>query len=86
MHVAKKAWEIGIVSSRSVISVAAASVYMASQASEEKFHKTKKQIEEIAYVTDATIRSCYQLMLPRVAELFPKDYVFTTPIEMLPPM
>ncbi|CAG0916138.1 unnamed protein product [Notodromas monacha] len=81
-HIAKKAGELDIVPGRSPISVAAAAIYMASQASEDK--KTPKEIGDVAGVADVTIKQAYKLMYPRAAELFPKDFKFFTPVEQLP--
>merc|ERR1712241_178601 len=73
--IAKKAVDLDIVPGRSPISVAAAAIYMASQASDDK--RSQKEI------ADVTIRQSYKLMLPRAAELFPSDFRFTTSIENL---
>merc|ERR1711992_13412 len=67
---------------RSPISVAAAAIYMASQASCDK--RSQKEIADIAGVADVTIRQSYKLMLPRAAELFPEGFKFATPIANLP--
>lgn len=82
-HIARKAVELDIVPGRSPISVAAAAIYMASQASVEK--KNQKEIGDIAGVADVTIRQSYKLMLPEAAKLFPEDFVFDTPVDDLPP-
>lgn len=81
-HIARKAVELDIVPGRSPISVAAAAIYMASQASDNK--KTHKEIGDIAGVAEATIRQSYKLMFGHAKVLFPTDFVFTTPIEQLP--
>ncbi|XP_003743470.1 transcription initiation factor IIB [Galendromus occidentalis] len=81
-HIARKAVEMDIVAGRSPISVAAAAIYMASQASAEK--KSQKEIGDIAGVAEVTIRQSYKQMYPRAAQLFPEDFKFHTPIEMLP--
>ena len=81
-HIAKKAVDLDVVPGRSPISVAAAAIYMASQASDDK--RMQREIAEIAGVADVTIRQSYKLMLPRAAELFPEDFKFATPIEQLP--
>ena len=81
-HIARKAVELDIVPGRSPISVAAAAIYMASQASDDK--RTQKEIGDIAGVADVTIRQSYKLMYPRAADLFPDDFKFVTPIEQLP--
>ncbi|XP_057325924.1 transcription initiation factor IIB [Microplitis mediator] len=83
-YIAKKAVEIDIVPGRSPISVAAAAIYMASQASEDK--KSQKEIGDIAGVADVTIRQSYKLMYPYAAKLFPEDFKFVTPIDQLPQM
>ena len=98
--IAKKAVDVDIVPGRSPISVAAAAIYMASQASDDK--RTQREIAvkamafrmnlsyfniifaDIAGVADVTIRQSYKLMLPRAALLFPQDFKFVTPIEHLP--
>lgn len=81
-HIAKKAVDLDIVPGRSPISVAAAAIYMASQASDDK--RTQREIADIAGVADVTIRQSYKLMLPRARDLFPPDFKFSTPIEHLP--
>lgn len=83
-HIARKAVEMDIVPGRSPISVAAAAIYMASQASEHK--RSQKEIGDIAGVADVTIRQSYKLMYPAAAKLFPEDFKFATPIEQLPQM
>ena len=82
MTIAKRAVDLDLVSGRSPISVAAAAIYMASQASENK--KSKKDISEVAGVATSTILQSYQLMKPRAAELFPDNFQFDTPIILLP--
>ncbi|XP_050701478.1 transcription initiation factor IIB-like [Eriocheir sinensis] len=83
-HIARKAVDLDIVPGRSPISVAAAAIYMASQASDDK--RTQKDIGDIAGVADVTIRQSYKLMYPHAKELFPEDFKFSTPIELLPPL
>ncbi|CAL8121728.1 unnamed protein product [Orchesella dallaii] len=80
--IARAAVDLDIVPGRSPISVAAAAIYMASQASEVK--RSQKEIGDVAGVADVTIRQSYKLMYPRAEELFPKDFKFFTPIEQLP--
>ena len=81
-HIARKAVEVDLVPGRSPISVAAAAIYMASQASEDR--KTAKEIGDIAGVAEVTIRQSYKLMYPKAAALFPDDFKFATPIDLLP--
>jgi len=80
--IAKKSVDMDIVPGRSPISVAAAAIYMASQASNDK--RTQREIADIAGVADVTIRQSYKLMLPYAIQLFPGDFKFTTPIDNLP--
>lgn len=81
-QIAKKASDMDIVPGRSPISVAAAAIYMASQASDDR--KIQREIASVAGVADVTIRQSYKLMLPRARELFPEDFKFHTSIEDLP--
>jgi len=81
-HIAKQSVDLDIVPGRSPISVTAAAIYMASQASHDK--KTQREISDISGVTDITIRHSYKLMLPKAAELFPDGFNFATPIKNLP--
>eukprot|EP00794_Sanderia_malayensis_P016158 gene16158-17781_t len=81
-YIARKAVELDLVPGRSPVSVAAATIYLASQASEEK--KTQREIGDIAGVAEVTIRQSYRLLLPKAAELFPPDFKFHTPVESLP--
>lgn len=83
-YIARRAVDLDIVPGRSPISVAAAAIYMASQASEEK--RSQKEIGDIAGVADVTIRQSYKLMFPHAQKLFPDDFKFATPIEFLPSM
>jgi transcription initiation factor TFIIB len=70
-HIARKAVELDIVPGRSPISVAAAAIYMASQASKDK--RNQKEIGEIAGVADVTVRQSYKLMYPHASKLFPES-------------
>ncbi|KAJ1349244.1 Transcription initiation factor IIB [Parelaphostrongylus tenuis] len=69
-------------SRRSPISIAAAAIYMASQASSEK--RTAKEIGEIAGTAEVTVEQTYKLLYSQAAELFPEDFKFITPIDQLP--
>lgn len=84
IHIAKRAVDLNLVAGRSPISVAAAAIYMASQAAAENFRRKASEISEIAGVAEVTIKQSYKLMLPRAAELFPDDFIFVTSIDQLP--
>jgi len=80
--IAQRAVEMDIVPGRSPISVAAAAMYLASQASRDK--RGQKEIADIAGVADVTIRQSYKLLLTKANDLFPDDFEFDTPIQQLP--
>ena len=80
--IAQRAVDLDLVPGRSPISVAAAAIYMASQASKDK--KTQREISDIAGVAEVTIKQSYKLMIPRADQLFPDNFEFDTPIEQLP--
>ena len=81
-HIAKRCAETDIVPGRSPITVVAAAIYMASQASEVK--KSQNEIGEVSGVAEGTIKQVYKKMLPQASGLFPDKFVFHTPIEQLP--
>ncbi|EPB69513.1 transcription factor TFIIB repeat-containing domain protein [Ancylostoma ceylanicum] len=81
-RIAKRAVEMDLVAGRSPISIAAAAIYMASQASNEK--RSAKDIGEIAGAAEVTVKQTYKLLYPKAAELFPEDFKFVTPIDQLP--
>lgn len=81
-RIAKKAVEMDLVAGRSPISIAAAAIYMASQASSEK--RNAKEIGDIAGAAEVTVKQTYKLLYPRAAELFPEGFKFVTPIDLLP--
>lgn len=81
-HIAQKAFDLCIVIGRSPISVAAAAIYMASQASDDR--RSQREIGSIAGVADVTIRQSYRLMRPHAEKLFPENFTFVKPINMLP--
>lgn len=80
--IAKRAGDLDLVPGRSPISVAAAAIYMAAQASSEK--KSQREISDIAGVAEVTIKQSYKLMRDRAAELFPDNFEFATTVENLP--
>ncbi|XP_045466218.1 transcription initiation factor IIB-like [Harmonia axyridis] len=82
--IANKAEEFDIVTGKSPVSIAAAAIFMASQASECK--KTILEIAEIAGCAEFTIIKTYRLMYPRAFRLFPVDFEFDTSINQLPHM
>lgn len=80
--IAKRAVDLDLVPGRSPITVAAAAIYMACQASSDK--KSQREISEIAGVAEVTIKQSYKLMRERAGELFPENFEFATPVEQLP--
>lgn len=80
--VAKEAVRLDLVAGRSPISIAAAAIYMASQASNDK--KSAKEIGEIAGVAEVTIKQSYKLLYPKANELLPESYPYRHLIYQLP--
>ncbi|ODM88876.1 Transcription initiation factor IIB [Orchesella cincta] len=80
--IAKTAEDLYMVTGRLPMSVAAGAIYMASQASE--FKRSRREIGDVAGVGEETIRQVYKRLHSRAVKLFPKDFVFFTPINKLP--
>lgn len=81
-HIAEVAKEKSITDGRNPTSVAAAAIYMASQASDSK--RTQKEISEVAGCAESTIKHSYRLMLGRAEELIPADSPSHSRIDQLP--
>ncbi|XP_065829497.1 transcription initiation factor IIB-like [Oscarella lobularis] len=81
-HIARKAVELEICPGRVYTSVAAAAIYMASQASTMK--KFQKEVGSVVGVAETTIRAIYRLIYPERAKLFPENFKFAVPLEKLP--
>ncbi|XP_062260332.1 transcription initiation factor IIB-like [Platichthys flesus] len=82
-YIARKAVELDLVPGRSPVSVAAAAIYMASQASAEK--KTQKEIGDITGVPIFTMKQSYRLIYSRADELFPSDFKFDSSLGQAAP-
>ncbi|GMS83767.1 hypothetical protein PENTCL1PPCAC_5942, partial [Pristionchus entomophagus] len=82
-HIARVAKERDLVAGRSPISIAAAAIYMASQASGTK--KTAKEVGEITGAAEVTVKQTYRLLRPEAVHLFPENFNFDTPVDQLPP-
>ncbi|RWS22660.1 transcription initiation factor IIB-like isoform X2 [Leptotrombidium deliense] len=76
-QIAEQAVELDIVPGKSPISVAAAAIYIASQASEDK--KLQKEIVKVTGVSESTIRQSYKLMYARFNDLLPTDFKLHAP-------
>ena len=72
----------GHLMNRSPLSVAAAALYLATQASDSK--RSAQEVSEASGVAVSTIVNLYKMLLPEASSLFPEDFIFTTPIEQLP--
>ena len=81
-HIAKKACDLDLVRGNP-ISVAAAAIYMACQASET--NKTAKEIADILGVGEATINLHYKVMHKHADKLFPDGFQYQKPIEKFSP-
>lgn len=81
-HIARKTMDMNLLSSNSPTTIAATSIYIASQASEEK-----RSFSEISRVTMVGGQECESLkqigkrMLPHLNQLFPDNFKFDTSIE-----
>ena len=82
VHVVGVVKEKNLVAGRAPASVAAAAIYMVSQASEHR--KSAQEIGDVAGVAETTIRQAYKLMLPEAKSLFPEDFKFAIPVQNLP--
>lgn len=80
--VARRALNLNLVSGRSPVSVAAASIYMAAVAL--GCRKEKREIGEVAGCAEATITGAYRAMHARAAELFPDDVRLAVRPEQFP--
>lgn len=81
-QIAAAAKEKSITDGRNPTSIAAAAIYMASQASDTK--RSQREISEVAGCAESTIKHSYRLMLSKAAELIPPDSQFHTRIDQLP--
>ncbi|KAK7580220.1 hypothetical protein V9T40_000849 [Parthenolecanium corni] len=81
-HIARQAEEMDVAAGKSPISIAAAAIYMASQASREK--KNLKEIADVTGVAATTIKTSYKLLLEKASDLFPENFKFATPLNQLP--
>uniref|UniRef100_A0A0M3KDU9 Transcription initiation factor IIB n=1 Tax=Anisakis simplex TaxID=6269 RepID=A0A0M3KDU9_ANISI len=81
-RIAKKAVEKDLVAGRSPISIAAAAIYMASQASANE-KRNAKEIGAIAGAAETTVKLTYKLMLPFARQLFPDNFSISS-INALP--
>lgn len=81
-YIAEKAMQLDDVAGKSPISVAAAAIYMACQASDTK--KEKKEIGDIAGVAEVTIAGAYKMMRAHAKALFPQEFAFHTQVDSLP--
>ncbi|GAU93220.1 hypothetical protein RvY_05193 [Ramazzottius varieornatus] len=81
-HIARKATDMDLAGGRAPTTVAAAAIFLACAASDQK--KTLKEISEVSGVADSTIKQTYRVLIGKVDGLFPEDFKFTTPISALP--
>ncbi|GAM27124.1 hypothetical protein SAMD00019534_102990 [Acytostelium subglobosum LB1] len=82
-HVSRTATELGIVAGKNPISVAAASIYMVSQLSEND-KRTQKTISDITGVSEVTIRNAYKDLYPKRDSLLPPGSTFLSNLANLP--
>lgn len=80
MYIGFQAIAFDVVPGRDPVSVTAASIYMASQASEEKL--IMSEIGKVIGMKEKTILETYKLMHPHAINLFPPDFCLI--LSMLP--
>lgn len=82
-HIVKAAREGSITDGRNPTSVAAASIYMATQIAGEK--KGQREISEVCGCAEPTLRQSYRLMYSRATDLVPPDPEYQARISLLSP-
>ncbi|TKR69095.1 hypothetical protein L596_021293 [Steinernema carpocapsae] len=83
-RIAKMAVELDIVAGRSPVSVTAAAIYMAVNAGLNSTDRPNaKAIGDITGAAEVTVKTTYKLMYPKAKELFPDDFKFEVPVELL---
>jgi len=80
-HIARKTRDMDLLSSHSPTTIAATSIYIASQASEEK--KSFLEISEVTCIGREceSLKQIGKIMLPHLHQLFPDNFKFDTSIE-----
>jgi len=79
-----KTWlELDGGTSRSPISIAAASLYMAILCAKPSERKTLQEICKVTGAVETTVKTVYKLMAPRIRELIPKNYQMHQSYEMV---
>uniref|UniRef100_T1IHR0 Cyclin-like domain-containing protein n=1 Tax=Strigamia maritima TaxID=126957 RepID=T1IHR0_STRMM len=76
-NIAERAFELGVVSSRSPISVAAAAIYFVSQVSNDV--RSRKKVAEVTGVHEQAIEQSFRRMYCRLdefSEVFPQNFQF----------
>ena len=82
VHIARKIVELGIVSTgRTPTAVAAAAIYMASEACDTK--KARKEFVEVSGVSDNTFQIIYKLIYLRAKEVFPDGFSFSAGLPLM---
>lgn len=83
VHITKRALENPcFISLGNPVSLAAAAIYLASLVSSER--KSAMEISEATGVSVIAIRRVYRVLLPKAVDLFPVDFPFQIPVQMLP--
>lgn len=83
-HVANAMHQKEGVYGKTYTTVAAASIYVVTQLSADKFKRTPKEIAKVSGVADVTIRSTYRLIHPHIRDVLPADFKPVEPISALP--
>ncbi|CAF1085533.1 unnamed protein product [Rotaria sordida] len=82
IYIVERAKDLCDIQSRAPSSLAAASIYLACLATDER--KTLNDIEQVTDVKASTIRQVYKILRQHATDLFPSDFVFQCPPANLP--
>lgn len=73
-QVARKARDQEGVYGKTYVTIAAASIFLVGQLTEEATRKTEKEVSGVTGVAEVTIRSTYRLILPHIYRVLPEDF------------
>lgn len=79
-RVARLAREQDNVYGKTYVTIAAATIFLVCQLSDESCRRTEKEISAVSGVAEVTIRSTYRLILPHHANVLPDDFKPVRPV------
>lgn len=81
-EVVSKVSDIGVLSGRSPLSIAACAIFVVSQLSDSP--KSEKEISPVAGVSESTIRHAYRDLYPYRHQIIPKSFPLSKKVDSLP--